>query len=417
MLAGMFRCPISCLVVLAASQQFGVEQTDVFSVDESGTLNVSWVFAQGPWQGPSTIGPTGVTTSGAYVATSQQIGANQTDVFLIDKTGQLDVFWVDGGGAWQGPGKIGPAGLASPGSFLAASQQIGLTQTDLFLLDKNGLFNIFYVVGSNPWNGPVVRADPVAAPGSGLGSNSNYILNDNCSSILGLSVSLYVTEDMVWKSASGTLDGFSIQLNAYSPKNKTCAVQQYVISLQGTELQSIINNYTSAPKQLFLSYVSLTSVPSTKIPAGYVLTITLQNDSNGNITGAKFVVVNAQGSTVANVTQTILSISGATSTDLAPIVAFELDIVGPADGESTVLSSGVGYIVYSSPSPLTVLNAQPSCTEAPSVITEETANSFYGPMSATPSTMFTQGVWFSTAPQMIKKESELMHALPRRPEA
>jgi hypothetical protein len=38
------------------------------------------------------------------------------------------------------------------------------------------------------------------------------------------------------------------------------------------------------------------------------------------------------------------SISGVTSNDLAPIVAFELNLVGPVNGESAVLSSGAGTI-------------------------------------------------------------------------
>ncbi|WP_027282978.1 hypothetical protein, partial [Roseomonas gilardii] len=43
------------------------------------------------------------------VAASQQFGLNQTDVFLVDGQGNLNVFWVGGGGAWNGPGKILPA--------------------------------------------------------------------------------------------------------------------------------------------------------------------------------------------------------------------------------------------------------------------------------------------------------------------
>jgi hypothetical protein len=39
---------------VAASQLFGANQTEVFSVDQSGSLNVSWVLDAGPWQGPLT---------------------------------------------------------------------------------------------------------------------------------------------------------------------------------------------------------------------------------------------------------------------------------------------------------------------------------------------------------------------------
>ena len=50
----------------------------------------------------------------------------------------------------------------------------------------------------------------------------------------------------------------------------------------------------------------------------------------------------------ASVTQTLLSISGVSSSDLSPIVAFELDFVGYDKGQSTTLSSGAGTISYHS---------------------------------------------------------------------
>lgn len=149
---------------IAASQQFGANQTDVFVVDETGQLNVFWVVGEGAWNGPVKIGPAGVASAGSFVAASQQFGANQTDVFLLDKNGQLNVFWVVGEGAWNGPLKIGPAGIASTGGLLATSQQFGANQTDVFLLDRNGQLNIFWVVGEGGWNGPLTRPDP-APPG------------------------------------------------------------------------------------------------------------------------------------------------------------------------------------------------------------------------------------------------------------
>ncbi|MHC5833783.1 MAG: hypothetical protein ACYT04_000000101740, partial [Nostoc sp.] len=81
-------------------------------------------------------------------------GSNQTDVFLVDNNGQLNLFWVVGEGVWNGPFKLGPAGIANPGSFIAASQQFGSNQTDVFLVDNNGQLNLFWVVGEGVWNGP-----------------------------------------------------------------------------------------------------------------------------------------------------------------------------------------------------------------------------------------------------------------------
>ncbi len=44
---------------LAASQQFGGDQTDVFVIDDNGQLNVSWIVGDSPggqWSGPMPIG-------------------------------------------------------------------------------------------------------------------------------------------------------------------------------------------------------------------------------------------------------------------------------------------------------------------------------------------------------------------------
>ena len=61
---------------------------------------------------------------------------------------------------------------------------------------------------------------------------------------------------------------------------------------------------------------------------------------------------------LAKVSQSLLGVS---STKLAPIVAFELNFVGPANGDSAILSSGAGTITYSASTPLTVLNLEPTC--------------------------------------------------------
>ena len=41
---------------------------------------------------------------GAPVAASQHFGVdNQTDVFLVDQNGKLNLFWETDDGAWNGP--------------------------------------------------------------------------------------------------------------------------------------------------------------------------------------------------------------------------------------------------------------------------------------------------------------------------
>jgi hypothetical protein len=97
-------------------------------VDNHGQLWVFWVVPGGKWL-RYRIGPNGFAAPGAHVAVSQQFGLpNQTDVFVVDKKGQLRAFWVDWpANKWTGPNTIptGHAGLLST-SHITASQQYGI---------------------------------------------------------------------------------------------------------------------------------------------------------------------------------------------------------------------------------------------------------------------------------------------------
>jgi hypothetical protein len=131
----------------------------------------------------------------------------------------------------------------------------------------------------------------VPPPPFGLGSGSNYYLYTNCNPIVDLSVTINVTEDIVWQSTSpstppctprGTTpdNGFGFQLNANSPSGETIASQQYVIALLGGELVGIAYNW---PLGLAASNVhgrcDLTLVPEAlTLPAGYQLKIILRNN-------------------------------------------------------------------------------------------------------------------------------------------
>lgn len=166
---------------LAVSQQFGANnQTDVFLFDKNGQLNVFWVQSAGSWNGPVLVGPQGVAPKYAHVVACQQFGGNQTDVFVIDDNGQINVYWVDGSGNWNGPEKLGGSGLAPKGGYLAAGQQIGATnQTDVFLIDNDGQLNVFWVQGlAGGWNGPVkVGPKGVAVAGAPLAVSQQFGVN------------------------------------------------------------------------------------------------------------------------------------------------------------------------------------------------------------------------------------------------
>ena len=405
---------------LAVSQQFGAtNQTDVFLIDNNGQLNFFWVDNAGAWNGPQKIGPIGLANPGAPLAASQQFGiGNQTDVFVVGKNGQLDVFWVDGTGAWSGPLAIGAANNAPAGAALAASQQIGIAnQTDVFVIDNNGNLDVFWVVGSGAWNGPLVRG-PVAAPAAGLGSNSNYYLwgglNKSGQNIplLDLVVTITVTGDLV-----GT-PPFNFQLNAWSPKNELDGWQQYGISMApgSTQLNSFAENWPLSGNNLFnIEPAGFVNIPNqTTIPAGYqiIVQLTYTNDGTGNVNGSVVTVKNngviLGSQTIPLIGQPLAADGTITEAALAPIIALQTNLVAWANSEVTALTSGVGIITYSSSTAMTAINSAPAGDES-DYITAETANSTYSTLFTGENTFFVQTFGVSgRAP--ISRKGKLMHS-------
>ena len=151
---------------LAASRQFGLNQTDVFAVNTVGGVVVFWVTDAGPWSGPALIGPSDHATPGGELAATQQQGiANQTDLFVVDSQGQLCVAWVTADGPWDGPQTLSAPGFAPPGACVAASPQFGVVnQTDVFVVDGEGRLCVFWVTGEGPWDGPYAISGPGFAP-------------------------------------------------------------------------------------------------------------------------------------------------------------------------------------------------------------------------------------------------------------
>jgi hypothetical protein len=256
--------------------------------------------------------------------------------------------------------------------------------------------------------------DMVPPPILGLGSFSNYILYSNCNTLTNLFVTIDVTQDIV------SSNGFSFQLNTYSPAGANCIWQQYGIMLDMTrtppELRGFVETWpwasyaTSAniPGDLINDFFDLLPMPSGKLPAGWQLTISLEEDANGNIIGAMFVVVDNFGVTQANqmvVLQT-LDIDGVSPPEpvtpavLAPIVAFELNLVGMDNSATAQLTSGAGTITYTASSALTPLSQLPTCT-AYGGGTAETSNSFHGMLPPSPSNTITQPFGVNAAANSI----------------
>jgi hypothetical protein len=410
---------------LAASQHANQNQTDVFVVDIAGQINVYSVVDSNPWSGPTRLGPPGFAPPGTPIAVGMQASLPQLDVFVVDNTGQIIVFWAYENFAWGGPTKIGPAGFAAPGAALSTSQQFGIPQTDLFVCSKSGELNVFFVVSSQPWEGPAEIAPAGLAPAgastavsqqygiwepaaplpmNGLGSSSNYFLADvNQRNLSGLNVSIVINEDLAAAPPTpGNQPGFSFQFNTLSvidaadPDNPNWIVwQQYIIGVGGTTLRCAANNWTAADLNANVitidapALVLKTLANPNVIPAGTTLSIGLTNDGAGNVTGAIF---NCTGGTQQTITLKDLTLANGqpvTTADLAPIVTFTLDLVGPGDEKHAHFNSGSGTFTFSATNIMVALASFPA-NVAEGVTTGETSNSVYSTLPAGPSNTFVQ---------------------------
>lgn len=239
-------------------------------------------------------------------------------------------------------------------------------------------------------------------PASGLGSNSNYFLC-NCGFILGLSVTINVTQDI-----QGS-DGFGFQVNCYSAAGDIDGAQQYIIAMTPAgNLFGWVNNWQNPNTALVNTQAELATFSGGKLPAGYSLTINLVNDVNSNITGAEYWVTDNAGNLAGNATIDLIPLVAAV--DLAPIVAFQLDFVDWANGGNTTLSSGAGEITYTASSALTLENTEPNCVDW-AYVTLETANSIYSPMPAETGQEFTQAFATGSAGAVIRRTAAVGHKL------
>jgi hypothetical protein len=253
---------------------------------------------------------------------------------------------------------------------------------DVFPLKLSGYDNQLWNVVDGQFPSTIKTVPP---PSSGLKSAWNYFMYNGCDQLVDVSVTIDVTQDIVWESSSGgsthgSVQGFSFQLNCYAPTITLVppvysAWQQFVIEVGGGQLVGGINYYQSSGAAVLLNKTNPISWPSVKIPAGYKIKMTLSNDASDNVTGVTFLVIDNSGKTLLN--QWL-----APQADIAPIIAFEMNLVGPISGESVVLSSGAGTFTYAASSTMTPLNKEPSCAAAKDVRTGETANTIYGVLPA-----------------------------------
>ena len=308
---------------LAVSQQFGAgdkgsgDQNDVFAVANDGTLYVIYQYGSDPAWASARVSDFGIAAPGTPVAASQQFipNVNQTDVFLVDSSGALNVFYVVDAERWSKPQVIAPAGSLPPGAKLAASQQFGSgdagsgDQTDVFVVDAEGNLNVFWVVAAKEWHRLQLPAPSMPLPTGGLSSpgglrsSVNYMLSSACADLVGVQVDVEITEDLY------TSNGVAFQLNCASVLGAGVGWQQYVIIMPPTDprvLVSDVNNWDPKFNPLIDLRGVLTTIPSSPtndfvLPAGYRLSFRLTNVGQGAvITGAQVSVTDPSGKVVGN---------------------------------------------------------------------------------------------------------------------
>jgi hypothetical protein len=218
-----------------------------------------------------------------------------------------------------------------------------------------------------------------------------------------IQVTIEITEDLVVESTLTnkgvpTSKGCAFQLNANSaaiPKNGNPATwivwQQYIFGI-GTVIQGAINNWTAPdpkkPENLFFA-ISSPAVQvgdplaeTGKLPTGYKLTYILTTDnSSGKVTAVTFEVYDPKTKKTSSSPPQVITQVGGTPAEVAPIVDFELDLVGPGDGDKTKFSSGKATITFTASTRFSALPAIPGCAGS-NATTGETSNSVYGVVPA-----------------------------------
>jgi hypothetical protein len=417
-------------------------ELEIFYVGTNNYLYHNWQVApNGPWAGENRLS----NASAKSIAWGRNSDGRQ-EVFYVGTNNNLYHNWqVVAGGGWNGE-------VAFAGD---SAQQIAVAQNadgrlEIFYVGTN--YNLYHnyqvTAGSSTWQGEAQMKDDAEAsyvvaandangrlevfyvgvngnnlyhtwqvvPTPGFGSTENYFFNANCQPLIGVTVTINVTQDIVCQAvAGGPQMGFGFQLNCYSPKNELSALQQYCLMLWGNTIEGGVDNWPLTGDNVINSFWSMGSLPG-KVPAGYKLVIALENDQNLNITGAIFTVIDNTGKTVTSVNKQLSSIGG-TPAKIAPIIAFQLNLVGPTNAEAAVLSSGAGTFVYSSRNIMTALTSEPSCAES-GYMTAETANSLYDAVSTTMSSLtFSQGfhVSLTEAPARKRMGKVRPHTIYRGP--
>ena len=152
---------------VAATYQPLNEQLEVFIVDANGALNVVWKDNNGGWKQPFPLTGANFTIPGASVASIYYPKYKQLEVFVVDKNGAFNVVWKSENGPWHAPVGLTSPGFAPPGAPLTAVYQPLNEQLEVFVVGANGALNVVWKDNNSNWKQPFALTGPAfATPGA-----------------------------------------------------------------------------------------------------------------------------------------------------------------------------------------------------------------------------------------------------------
>jgi hypothetical protein len=122
-----------------------MDQLDALVVDRFGAVQVMWVHGLEGWQGPQPLTAPNFTQPGAHIALDHQGSMDQLDALVVDRSGAINVLWVNGLANWAGPARISPSTFG-PGASIAMAGASAKRLTAL-AVDTTGRINVMWVMG------------------------------------------------------------------------------------------------------------------------------------------------------------------------------------------------------------------------------------------------------------------------------
>jgi len=261
-------------------------------------------------------------------------------------------------------------------------------------MQTDGNVVVYPPSGSALW---ATNTSATATPPYMLEGSANYVVaNPYCEDLTFVEVVIDITETLVSEPSKvqPSCNGFSFQINANSPPSNTAFVwQQFIFGLDnpGTQINGgAVNDWTEADFSSGNAWgpgptnLATLATPYT-IPAGYQFALII-GTTNGIVTSADWSVTDQYGN--LHYVDENLSALNPPAGALAPINAFQVDLVGPGDGCLATFSSGAGTISYYVTQATSAESSIPSC--AADDTTGEQSNILYGGLPKYPNQAFVQ---------------------------